>query len=372
MVRRPSPAAYVAQWVFLLVVIAVGGLLITTLGANLARRNMHFGFGFLVQRAGFDIPFHLIDWTIIRHLREGAACQPAEHPSGVGHEHRRGNAVRPARRHHAPVGQLAGPQPCALPSSNSCATRRNSSRSVFWYFAVLQTLPPPRQSIPIPGGFLLNIRGLFVPDVIMREGASLLPWLACLALVATPFVWRLRLKERRLGAFALGLPVAALVLLVVGIDRVEVPVLKGFNIAGGVQVPPELVALWAGLSIYATAFIAEIVRSSIEAVSKGQHEAARSLGLRPAHVLFLIVLPQALRIMVPQLTSQYLNLIKSSTLGAVVAYPDIFQIFAGTVMNQSGKEVETIIIVMAVFLTINLLFSAFMNWYNRRVALVER
>jgi general L-amino acid transport system permease protein len=151
-----------------------------------------------------------------------------------------------------------------------------------------------------------------------------------------------------------------------------VPALKGFNIAGGVQVPPELVALWAGLTIYATAFIAEIVRSSIEAVPKGQHEAARSLGLRPAHVLFLVILPQALRIMVPQLTSQYLNLIKSSTLGTAIAYPEIFQIFAGTVMNQSGKEVEIIIIVMAVFLTINLLFSAFMNWYNRRVALVER
>ena len=131
-------------------------------------------------------------------------------------------------------------------------------------------------------------------------------------------------------------------------------------------------ALWVGLSIYATAFIAEIVRSAIEAVPKGQHEAARSLGLRPRPVLFLIVLPQALRIMVPQLTSQYLNLIKSSTLGAAVAYPEIFQIFAGTVMNQSGKEVETIIIVMAVFLTINLLTSAFMNWYNGRVALVER
>ncbi len=206
----------------------------------------------------------------------------------------------------------------------------------------------------------------------MREGGTLLPWLAFLSLVATPFVWRLRLKVRRIGAYALALPVAALILLIASIDHVELPVLKGFNIQGGVPVPPELVALWAGLTIYATAFIAEIVRSSIEAVSKGQHEAARSLGLRPDYVLFLIVLPQALRIMVPQLTSQYLNLIKSSTLGAVVAYPDIFQIFAGTVMNHSGKEVETIIVVMAVFLTINLMFSAFMNWYNRRVALVGR
>ncbi len=136
--------------------------------------------------------------------------------------------------------------------------------------------------------------------------------------------------------------------------------------------PPEFVALWLGLSIYAAAFIAEIVRGSIEAISKGQSEAAQALGLKTGQRLFLIILPQALRIMVPQLTSQYLNIIKSSTLGAVVAYPEVMQIFAGTVMNQAGKEIETIIIVMAIFLAINLLTSAFMNWYNRRVALVER
>jgi general L-amino acid transport system permease protein len=157
-----------------------------------------------------------------------------------------------------------------------------------------------------------------------------------------------------------------------GIDRFEWPMLKGFNIAGGTQVPPELVALWAGLSVYSAAFIAEIVRGSIEAVPTGQEEAAKALGLRTGPRLFLIILPQALRIMVPQLTSQYLNIIKSSTLGAAVAYPEIFQIFAGTVMNQAGKEIETIVIVMAIFLVINLLTSAFMNWYNQRVALVER
>ena len=168
------------------------------------------------------------------------------------------------------------------------------------------------------------------------------------------------------------LPALAAALLAAGVERIEYPRLTGFNVTGGTQIPPELVALWAGLTIYATAFIAEIVRSSIEAVPKGQREAALSLGLRPVRVLFLVVLPQALRIMVPQLTSQYLNLIKSSTLGTAIAYPEIFQIFAGTVLNHTGKEVETILVVMAVFLTINLLFSAFMNWYNRRVALVER
>lgn len=371
MVRRPSPRAYVAQWVFLFGVVTIGGLLIVNLGANLSRRNMHFGFGFLAQRAGFDIPFHLLDWTIFdiyaKALLVSLLNTLLVSAMSIVAATLLGLLVGIMR---LSVNWLV--RNLALAFIEFVRNTPQLVQIVFWYLAVLQTLPPPRQSIVMPGGFLLNIRGLYVPNLIMDAGAALLPWLACLALAATPFVWRLRLKGRRLGALALVLPVLALLLLNVGIEQIEVPTLKGFNIAGGVQVPPELVALWAGLSIYATAFIAEIVRSSIEAVPKGQREAALSLGLRPARVLFLIVLPQALRIMVPQMTSQYLNLIKSSTLGAAVAYPELFQIFAGTVMNQAGKEVETIIIVMAVFLTINLLFSAFMNWYNRRVALVER
>jgi general L-amino acid transport system permease protein len=164
----------------------------------------------------------------------------------------------------------------------------------------------------------------------------------------------------------------ALALFAAGIDHIEYPTLVGFNLTAGTQVPPELVALWVGLSIYATAFIAEIVRGSIEAIPKGQHEAALSLGLKGWQRLFLVVLPQALRIMVPQLTSQYVNITKSTTLGAAVAYPELMQIFAGTVMQQAGKEIETMAIVMAIFVAINLATSALMNWYNRRVALVER
>ena len=153
---------------------------------------------------------------------------------------------------------------------------------------------------------------------------------------------------------------------------IDWPVMRGFNIAGGVQVPPELAALWAGLSIYGAAFIAEIVRSSIVAVPTGQREAALSLGLKPGQVLRKVVLPQALRTMVPPLTSQWLNLIKSSSLGAAIAYPELFQIFAGTVLNQTGREIETMVLLMAIFLAISLATSAFMNWYNQRVALVER
>ena len=164
----------------------------------------------------------------------------------------------------------------------------------------------------------------------------------------------------------------AILLFVAGIDHIELPALHGFNIAGGVQVVPELVALCAGLSIYGAAFIAEIVRAAILSVHKGQREAALSLGLRPRQVLSKIILPQALRVMVPPITSQYLNIIKSSSLGAAVAYPELYQIFAGTAMMQSNREIESIALLMGVFLSINLIVSAFMNWYNRRVALVGR
>jgi general L-amino acid transport system permease protein len=371
MVRRPTRRALIGQWVFLLAAIAVGWLLVSTLADNLALRNLHFGFGFLANKAGFDIPFHLLTWSTFdsygRALYVSLLNTLLVSAMGVVAATLLGVLVGIMR---LSVNWLV--RNIALAFIEFIRNTPQLVQIIFWYFAVLQTLPSPRQSIALPGGFLLNIRGLYVPDLVMREDGAPLLWLACFVLAATPFVWHLTLRGRKLGVKALVLPLVAAGCLAAGIERIELPALKGFNIASGTQVPPELVALWAGLSIYSAAFIAEIVRSAIEAVPKGQSEAARSLGLHIPHVLFLVILPQALRMMVPQMTSQYLNLIKSSTLGAAVAYPEIFQIFAGTVMNQSGKEVETIIIVMAVFLTINLLFSAFMNWYNRHVALVER
>ena len=148
--------------------------------------------------------------------------------------------------------------------------------------------------------------------------------------------------------------------------------LKGFNFQGGMSVLPEFVALLLALSIYTAAFIAEIVRAGVQAVSHGQTEAARALGLRASLTTRLVILPQALRVIVPPLTSQYLNLTKNSTLGVIIAYPDLVSVFAGTVQNQTGQAVECVAITMAVYLVISLLISAFMNWYNRRIALVER
>lgn len=371
MVRRPSPRAYAGQWVFLLVVSAVGGLLVFMVSQNLARKNLPFGFGFLANEAHFDIPFHLLPWTVFNTYGRALLV------SFLNTLLVSAMAIVAATLLGLLVGVMRLSVNWLVRNIALCFIEfvRNTPQLIqiiFWYVAVLQTLPSPRGSIVLPGGLLLNIRGLYVPDAVMTADGSVMAWLALALLVATPFAWRLRVGNIRLGAKALILPVLALVLASAGIDRIEYPTLTGFNLTGGTQVPPELVALWAGLSIYAAGFIAEIVRGSIEAVAKGQREAALALGLKSGQRLFLIILPQALRIMVPQLTSQYLNIIKSSTLGAAVAYPEIFQIFAGTVMQQAGKEIETIVIVMAIFLTINLLTSAFMNWYNRHVALVER
>ena len=193
-----------------------------------------------------------------------------------------------------------------------------------------------------------------------------------LVLLATPFVWRLHWRGLPLGSRSLLVSLLSVALFAGGIDHIDYPALRGFNIAGGIQVVPELVALWAGLTIYAAAFIAEIVRAAILSVHKGQREAALSLGLKPRQVLSKIILPQALRVMIPPMTSQYLNIIKSSSLGAAVAYPELFQIFAGTVLQQTARELETMFLLMAIFLSINLATSALMNWYNRRVALVGR
>jgi general L-amino acid transport system permease protein len=238
--------------------------------------------------------------------------------------------------------------------------------------AVLQTLPGPRQSIALPTGALLNVRGLYLPSLEPGAAASFLWPLAAALLIATPFAWRTTWRGLPLGPKALLLPLAAFACTISGTDHIDYPQLHGFNIAGGIQVIPELIALWAGLTIYASAFIAEIVRAAILSVHKGQREAALSLGLRPRQVLSKIVLPQALRVMIPPLTSQYLNIIKSSSLGAAVAYPELFQIFAGTVLQQTAREIETMFLLMAIFLSISLATSALMNWYNHRVALVGR
>lgn len=371
MTRRLPRAASAGQWLLLLGLAGIAWFLAANAAGNLARRNVPFGFGFLDQPTNFAIPFHLISWVtsdtyarallvcLLNTLLVSAISIVAATALGllVGTMRLSGNWL---------VRNLA------LGFVELVRNTPQLVQIIFWYVAVLQALPSPRQSLVLPGGALLNVRGLYLPDLQMSPQGMANLWLSLLAVTAIPLLWRVRIGRVRIGARALLLLLVALGLLLAGIGHIERPKLVGFNIAGGVAVPPELVALSAGLSIYSAGFIAEIVRGSIEAVPKGQREAAASLGLKPAPLLRLVVLPQALRIMVPQLTSQYLNLIKSSSLGPAVAYPELFQIFLGTVLNQTGREIETIAIVMVIFLSISLLTSAFLNWYNRRVALVER
>lgn len=252
----------------------------------------------------------------------------------------------------------------------------------FWYNAVLKPLPNPRQSIELPAGVLLNNRGLYIPDPQLGPGGDLIVWTFLLGIVASLLFryWARRQQEATgrqypIGWVALGL-IAVLPFLVYLVTGRPVsfiyPELAGFNLRGGIQIFPEFVALLLGLTTYTAGFIAEVVRAGILAVSKGQTEAAHALGLRAGPTLKLVVIPQAMRVIIPPLTSNYLNLTKNSSLAVAIGYPDLVQVFTGTVLNQTGQAVEVVAITMAVYLTISLVTSLFMNIYNKRMALVER
>ncbi|MDT7950350.1 MAG: amino acid ABC transporter permease [Acetobacteraceae bacterium] len=252
---------------------------------------------------------------------------------------------------------------------------------LFFWYTLLQGLPGPRQSLhPLPGVFLSN-RGLRLPIIDWSDG-----YLACLLALAAGIVCAVVIGRRAtarqeatgvrpmtwpalLGSL-LGLPLVAW--LIVGAPFVpDVPELRGFNFAGGLTVSPEYGALTLGLSLYTASYIAEIVRSGILAVAQGQWEAAGALGLRNSLTLRKVVLPQALRVIIPPMTSQFLNLTKNSSLAVAIGYQDIVSI-ASTTLNQTGQAVEGIATIMAVYLVISLSISAFMNWYNARIALVGR
>ena len=261
----------------------------------------------------------------------------------------------------------------------------------FWYFAVLRALPSRRGQVEIfEGAAGINITGLYLPAPIAQSGAGVLG-LAFILFVGIA-IWLKRWAKKRqyetgqiFPAFWVGLGlivfVTSLVYLLMGqpIDW-SFPVFKdtgpalrrGFKIGDGMVIVPEFIAVWLALSLYTAAFIAEIVRAGILAVSKGQTEASYSLGLRPGITLRLVIIPQALRVIIPPLTSQYLNLTKNSSLAVAIAYPELVSIFAGTALNQVGKEIEMIAMMMSVYLTFSLLTSAFMNWFNARVKLVDR
>ncbi|MEZ0170424.1 amino acid ABC transporter permease [Microvirga sp. TS319] len=257
---------------------------------------------------------------------------------------------------------------------------------LFWYIAVLGPLPQPRNSLEMGAGFFLNSRGFFMPRPVYAADAWAIPAVLAIGLVGA-FVYRrwAKTQQEKTGrqspvglvtlGLVVGLPVVTwIVLTLAGANPIgfDLPKKGTFNLTGGMQILPEFVALLLGLTTYTAAFIAEVVRAGILAVSKGQTEAASSLGLKSGQTLRLVVIPQAMRVIIPPLTSQYLNLTKNSSLAVAIGYPDLVQVFMGTVLNQTGQAIEVVVITMGVYLTISLVTSAVMNIYNRRVAIVER
>lgn len=253
---------------------------------------------------------------------------------------------------------------------------------IFWYSLIVGSLPAVRDSFSFFDSFFLNQRGINIPSPIYESGFIYTGIAIILGLIGSLIlkIWARKRQEATGQQFPvlisiLGLLICLplLVFFITGSPITwDVPKLGRFNLQGGASVIPELVGLLLALTIYTAAFIAEIVRSGIKAVSHGQSEAALSVGLTPAQNLKLVVIPQALRVIIPPLTSQYLNLFKNSSLAAAIGYPDLVAVFMGTTLNQTGQAVEIVAVTMGVYLTVSLLISMFMNWYNAKMSLVER
>jgi general L-amino acid transport system permease protein len=348
---------------------------------NLARQGIASGFGFLDTTAGFDVGFSLIEYSAVSTYGDafvvGLLNTLLVAALGVVLATILGFIIGIAR--------LSSNWLVARLSTVYIETLRNIPlllQLLCWYFAVLQALPQPRDSMVLFGSIYLNNRGLGVPRAVLGEGMGWVAIALVLAVIAVVLLarWAKRRREATGQPFhtvlvslglLIGLPL--LTFLALGAPLTfEYPEMGRFRLTGGQTLVPEFVALLLGLSTYTAAFIAEVVRAGILAVSHGQVEAASALGLGRGQTLRLVVVPQALRVIIPPLTSQYLNLTKNSSLAVAIGYPDLVAVFAGTVLNQTGQAVECILITMAVYGTLSLSISAFMNWYNRHIALVER
>jgi general L-amino acid transport system permease protein len=361
------------------VVVTIGWWLWRNTVHNLEVRRIATGFGFLTREAGLPIGESLIEYeptdSYLRALTVGVLNTLKVAVIGIILATILGTLVGIARlSHNWLLSKIAGLYVEVIRDLPLLL------QLLFWY-TILQGLPGPRQALnPIEGVFLSN-RGMKLPFIEWTSAH----WLSLAAMVAGIVLTLLYARAMRRKQYADGQPRKvwpAALALIIGLPLAvwaalgapftpDVPALRGFNFRGGVTVSPEFFALLLGLTTYTAGFIAEIVRAGILAVNQGQWEAAQALGLRRGEILRKIVLPQALRVIVPPMTSQYLNLTKNSSLAVAIGYQDIVSI-ANTTLNQTGQAIEGIAIIMLVYLTISLSISLFMNWYNARIALVER
>ena len=253
---------------------------------------------------------------------------------------------------------------------------------LLWHGIIINTLPHPRQALNLGDLTFLSNRGFYIPKPLTENGIELVYLFLVIAIIFAVLFYKFARRKQDLTGVqypVFGINLSVIIILptiaffVSGMPiSLEIPALKGFNFRGGMHMSPELAALTFALGIYTAAFIAEIVRAGIMAVDKGQREAAESIGLKPSKVMNLVILPQARRVIIPPLTSQYLNLTKNSSLAIAIGYMDLVATLGGISLNQTGREMETMVIVMLIYLSVSLSISAFMNWYNNKSKLVGR
>ena len=369
----------------LLAVVFVFGFFTFNAQVNMDNRGIEFGYGFLSQESSFDVQFSLIEY-------DGSHSYARAYLVGLL------NTLLVAFIgiiFATIIGVIVG---IARLSPNylierSAAFYVEFFRNIplllqifFWYFAALRALPLPQDAEAIFGVFFLTIKGLFVPRFVW-ENLDIFFYSLIAAIISIVVIrnYARKLQEsegKQLPVFSISaglliiLPLLAFLIGGVSLSF-EMPVLEqiattSFKYTGGLGLPPELIALTLALALYTATFIAECVRAGIQGISKGQKEAAASIGLTPNQILKLVIMPQALRIIIPPTTNQYLNLTKNSSLAAAIAYPDLVLVFAGTALMQTGRAIEIVSITMLTYLSISLAISVLMNWYNKSIAIKEK